>query len=205
MTKNIFNWLIKGIYAGIVIGIGGTCFLAIPDKTIGSFLFSIGLLTVCMYSFNLYTGKIGYVVMEKPIYLLQLLISLLGNLLGSFMLGFALNYTRFNNYIDKAKEIVNVKLSDNYLSIFILAVFCGMLMYIAVNNFKKHNGIGKYIGIIMCVMAFILCGFEHCIADMFYFSVAGVFSTKMILEMLIMILGNSIGSIIISLYDKYFL
>ena len=56
----------------------------------------------------------------------------------------------------------------------------------------------------MGVMAFILCGFEHCVANMFYFSIAGIFSLKVFGYLLIMILGNSIGSIIIALYyNKY--
>ena len=100
----------------------------------------------------------------------------------------------------------DVKLSDGYLSIFILAMMCGMIMFIAVNNYKKENSdIGKYLAIIMGVMAFILCGFEHCVANMFYFSVAGVWNFKVLLELLVMILGNSLGSIIIAFYYKRFL
>ena len=55
----------------------------------------------------------------------------------------------------------------------------------------------------MCVIVFILCGFEHCVANMFYFSVARSWSFKTILYIFIMILGNSIGSILIALYDRY--
>ena len=58
--KKYLDFFIKGIYAGIMIGIGGIAYLAIPNKIVGSFIFSIGLLTVCMYGMNLYTGKIGY-------------------------------------------------------------------------------------------------------------------------------------------------
>ena len=55
----------------------------------------------------------------------------------------------------------------------------------------------------MCVIVFILCGFEHCVANIFYFSVARFWSFKTILYTFIMILGNSIGSILIALYDRY--
>ena len=44
-TKN----LIKGIYAGVMIGIGGIVYLSLDNKIAGSFFFSIGLLTICMY------------------------------------------------------------------------------------------------------------------------------------------------------------
>ena len=199
--KKYLDFLIKGIYAGIVIGIGGIAYLAIENKIAGSFIFSFGLLTVCMYSFNLYTGKVGYILENKISYVIELLISLIGNFLGTFLVGNLMRLTRFENYIETAKNIVNVKLNDNLLSIFILAIFCGMIMYIAVNNYKKEkNVIGKYMTIFMGVMAFILCGFEHCVANMFYFSIAGVFSFKVFYYLLVMILGNSLGSIIIAFY-----
>lgn len=201
--KKYLDFLIKGIYAGILISIGGIAYLAIDNKIVGSFIFSFGLLIVCMYSFNLYTGKVGYILVNKLNYLKELFISLLGNFIGTLLVGNIMRLTRFKNYIDTAKNIVNIKLNDNILSIFILAIFCGMIMYIAVNNYKKEkNVIGKYMTIFMGVMAFILCGFEHCVANMFYFSIAGVYSLKVFYYLLIMILGNSLGSIIIAFYDN---
>lgn len=203
--KKHFDCLLKGIYAGIMISIGGAIYLALENKIVGSLLFSIGLLTVCMYGLNLYTGKIGYILINKISYIWELLLSLIGNFIGSFITGSILRYTRFNNYIEDAKNLVSIKLHDNLLSIFILSIFCGILMYIAVNNFKHSKDIfSKYIGIFMCVMVFILCGFEHCVANMFYFSIAGIWNLKVILYLLIMILGNSIGSIIMALYYNRF-
>ena len=153
----------------------------------------------------MYTGKVGYILVNKINYVVELLLSLLGNLLGTFTIGTIMRLTRFKNYIDTATNIVNIKLNDTPLSIFILSVMCGMIMYIAVNNYKKENDIiGKYITIFMGVMAFILCGFEHCVANMFYFCIAGVFSLKVVGYLLIMILGNSVGSILIALpYNRY--
>ena len=202
--KEILNYLIKGIYAGIMIGIGGIAYLAIENKIVGSLLFSIGLLTVCMYTMNLYTGKIGYLITNKLKYLWELISALVGNFIGTFFVGFLIRHSRFDAYITKAKELSKIKLNDNLLSIFILAVFCGIMMYIAVNSYKtKTDPFGKYIPILMCVMTFILCGFEHCVANMFYFSAAGAWSLKTIGYTLMMVLGNSIGAIIFSFYDNY--
>ena len=203
--KKYLDFLIKGFYAGILISIGGIAYLAIENKIVGSFIFSFGLLTICIYSFILFTGKVGYVLVNKINYIIELLISLVGNFLGTFAVGSLMRLTRFTNYIDTATNIVNTKLNDNILSIFILSIMCGMIMYIAVNNYKKETDVvGKYIAIFMGVMAFILCGFEHCVANMFYFSIAGTFSLKVFCYLLVMILGNSIGSIIIALYyNKY--
>ena len=54
--------LIKSILAGIMIGIGGTIYLSLDNKIVGSILFAIGLFIIVVYSFNLYTGKIGYLI-----------------------------------------------------------------------------------------------------------------------------------------------
>ena len=203
MKKNVMNYvnfLIKGIYAGIMIGIGGTVYLSVENPVIGSFLFSIGLLMICMYGMNLYTGKIGYILNNKLSYLWELCLGLVGNFIGAYAVGRVMLLTRFkDSLVTKAIIVSNLKLNDNLLSIFILSMFCGMLIYIAVNNYKKiNNEIGKYFPIFLCVMVFILCGFEHCVANMLYFTVAQVWTWKTLLYVLIMVLGNSVGSIIIA-------
>ena len=201
--KKYLNYLIRGIFAGLMIGIGGTIYLSLDNKIIGSFLFSIGLLMICMYNMNLYTGKIGYIVVNKKSYLIELLLTLIGNFIGTYILALAMLNSRFNSISDKAKVICDMKLNDNLLSILILSCLCGILMYIAVNNYKKHStSIGKYMGIFMCVMVFILSGFEHSVANMFYFSVAGMLSWNTLLYIFVMVMGNSIGAILISLYDN---
>ena len=204
--KKYLDFFVKGIYAGVMIGIGGTIFLSVQNTVIGSFLFSIGLLMICMYGMNLYTGKVGYALINKLNYIYELLLSLLGNFVGTFIVARLILLTRFSDISKRALTMSNLKLNDNLLSIFILAFFCGILMYLAVNNYKKAaNEIGKYVGIFMCVMVFILCSFEHCVANMFYFSIANVWSFKTLLYMLIMVLGNSFGSVIIAyFYNLYY-
>ena len=203
--KKYVDYLIKSIFAGIMIGIAGTVYLRVDNNIVGSFLFSIGLLVICMYGMNLYTGKVGYILINKVNYIYELLITIAGNFIGTFLVARLVLLTRFKDVSDKALEIVNLKLNDNLFSIFILSILCGVLMYIAVNNYKKiNNEIGKYSCIFMCVMVFILCGFEHSVANMYYISVANLLSLKSLLYILIMILGNSVGSILIALYYNRF-
>lgn len=203
--KSYIDYLIKSIFAGIMIGIAGTVYLRVDNNLFGAFLFSIGLLVICMYGMNLFTGKVGYVLINKFNYIYELLITIVGNFIGTFLVARLVLLTRFKSVSDKAVELVNLKLYDNLLSIFILSILCGILMYIAVNNYKKiNNEIGKYSCIFMCVMVFILSGFEHSIANMYYISVANLLSFKSLLYILIMLLGNSVGSILIALYYNRF-
>ena len=190
-----------------MIGVGAIAFLSVSDKVLGSFLFSIGLLTVCMYGMNLYTGKIGYIINNKVSYLKEVLLGLLGNLIGSLLVGNLALLTRNGAAIStKANDMCAIKLGDSLLSIFMLSAFCELLIHIAVNNYKKINTeIGKYAGIFMCVMVFILCGFEHSIANMTYITIAGVWSLKALLYELVMILGNAAGALFISwFYNLYY-
>lgn len=201
--KESISILLKGIYAGIMIGIGGTIYLSIANQVVGAILFAIGLLTICVYKMNLYTGMIGYILENKLGYLKTLIFTLLGNLLGTIITALLILNTRMANISIRAREIAIIKICDNYLSIFILSVFCGILMYIAVNNFKKgEDSIIKYLSIFICVVVFILCGFEHCIANMYYISLAKAWSFKSAISMLFMIFGNSVGAIIMSLFNN---
>lgn len=184
-----------------MIAIGGTVFLSIENKVIGASLFSIGLFGVLIYNLNLYTGKIGYLITNFNLkYIKELIITLIGNFIGACSVGFILRYTRiYDNIYKKSLILANTKLNDNILSIFILSIFCGLLMYYAVNGFKKQTDFGKYLVVYLGVAVFILCGFEHCIANMYYFSVADIWSLKTLGYTGIMVLGNSIGSFIIPL------
>lgn len=201
--KESISILLKGIYAGIMIGIGGTIYLSIANQIVGAILFAIGLLTICVYKMNLYTGMIGYILENKLGYLKTLTFTLLGNLLGTIITALLILNTRIAKISIRAREMAIIKISDNYLSIFILSIFCGILMYIAVNNFKKgEDSIIKYLSIFICVVVFILCGFEHCIANMYYISLAKAWSFKSAISMLFMIFGNSFGAIIMSLFNN---
>lgn len=196
--------LIKSILAGIMIGIGGTIYLSLDNKIVGSILFVIGLFIIVVYSFNLYTGKMGYLINNfNKKYIRELIITLIGNFIGTFFVGFVLRYTRiYTSISDKAKGLVDIKLNDTLISILILSFFCGILMYLAVNTYKEVKDIGKYLAVFLGVIVFILCGFEHCIANMYYFSVSSTWSLNTLLYLLVMILGNSLGGILIPLCNK---
>lgn len=202
--KNILIYLIKSILAGIMIAIGGTVFLSLDNKVIGAIFFAIGLFMICTKGLNLFTGKIGYIFDHNLKYTLEVIITLIGNFIGTFASAFILKYTRiYSNINTKAINICTIKLDDTLTSIFILSIFCGILMYLAVNGYKTINdNIGKYASIFLGVIVFILCGFEHSIANMYYFSIANIWNANTFLYLLIMILGNTIGGVFIPLCDK---
>ena len=177
-TKSLLADFLYAVLAGMAIALGGAVFLALDNKILGALFFTVGLFTVCVNGFNLFTGKVGYAPDNhfRPAYLLFLLLVWLGNLAGTWLVASLLSLTRLAvPFAEKAATLCTVKLADGPLSIFILAVFCNVLMYIAVEGFRSNgHELGKYLGLFFGVSVFILCGFEHCVANMFYFSMAGL-------------------------------
>ena len=188
--------------AGIAIGIGGAVFLSLDNKIAGALFFSLGLLTVVSNGLALFTGKVGYLPMNKPSYLVDLVIIWLGNYVGATLTGLAFRLTRAQK-AEKALEIVNAKLGDGLVSVFILSVFCGILMFLAVNGYKKIGDFGRYLILVLPVAVFILSGYEHCVANMFYYAHALVFTPKALLWLLVMTVGNSVGGVLAGLYEKH--
>ncbi len=190
---------VLAVLAGIAIGIGGTVYLSMDNKTAGALMFTVGLYTICIHGLNLYTGKVGYAPNQPAAYLLDLLVIWAGNLAGTGMAALGVRQTRISGIADKAAALCAVKLQASMASLFLLAVFCGFLMFIAVDGYKQS---GSPVILFLGVGAFILCGFEHCIADMFYFSVAGMWPGRAVAAVLVITLGNSVGGILIPLAKK---
>ena len=192
--------LLKSVMAGICIGIGGIVYLSVESKVVGAALFATGLFTVCTMGYHLYTGKACYLLdsPNKGSYLLWLAQIWTGNLVGTALVGYAMRLTRNGPALaEKAQALCQTKLGDSLLSIFILAIFCNIMIYIGVESYRSNpHPLGKYLGILLGIMVFILSGFEHCVANMFYFSVANAWSLTAVGYLLVMTVGNLVGAVL---------
>ena len=199
-----------GILAGLAIGLGSFVFTVIcayvsgeGGKMFGSCLFSIGLILVCVFGLSLYTGKIG-VVFDGPDKkeigknAICLPIMLAGNAIGAFGLGILCHFI-FQGVPEIADKITAISLGKTgSTTVFLQGIFCGALVYIAVYCFKNfQNWAMKIIGIIVAVTLCVYCGFQHCIANMFYFGMAFNWNIDMLWNLLIVILTNSIGALLV--------
>lgn len=189
---NILTTLKKSIIGGFLIGFGGTVYLNMDNKIVAAFIFGLGLFTIINFELNLYTGKIGYLSKENW---KEILLTLIGNFIGTNLFAFLVLQTRLAGKLKEAvAPAVELKLSDNLLSTFILAIFCGILMSIAVGTFKKLPNILGTLAVFLCVAVFILAGFEHCVANMFFFALSSS-PADYLLTLLVAIAGNSLGGI----------
>ena len=188
------------IMAGAFIAMGGVVFLSLDNKIVGAFMFSLGLFAVCTLKYNLFTGKVGYLFCnDVKTYLPWCLMVWVGNLVGSIIVAELVRLTRVApGIIEKSTKLVQVKADDSLISLFVLGIFCNIMVVHAVDQYLNNpHEIGKYLGIVMSIMVFILCGFEHCIADMFYIQMARMWNSQTIIALIVITLGNVLGGILI--------
>ena len=199
--KKLGGVFLSAVLAGIAIALGGTVFLSLENKALGALFFAVGLFTVCTLGLHLFTGKVCYVFEQDRAYAAALPVIWLGNLTGAWLTAVLEQLTRIGPALrERALALCETKLNDGLLSIFLLAVLCNILIFLAVDGYKNNpHELGKYLAIFFGVTVFILCGFEHCVANMYYFSAAGAWSTRTVGYLLVMTLGNAAGGVLLPL------
>ena len=196
-NKNV-KILIRAILAGALISVGCVVYGMCQSKLLGAVLFSFGLFCICNYKLNLYTGKIGYLARNRSSdYLVELGLTLAGNLCGTFLTALLVQQTRIaEKLLEFVGPVAQAKNADGYASLLILAFFCGILMFLGVDIFaRSQNSVSQVLAVVFAVTIFILAGFEHCVANMFYYFFASALDTP---RLLVMILGNSLGGIAVA-------
>lgn len=191
--------LIKSILAGISISIGAVIYLLCSNKIVGAFLFSVGILMVMEFKLLLYTGYVPTQRENQSIkeYIINSTFVFIGNLIGGIITAGLLALTRLQSDLWKTTNAVcDIKINDNLLSIFILSIFCGIIIAGIV---KATNLKHRILYVAMMIATFILCGYEHVVANSFYFAFSlKLFTFKGLLFMLICFLGNFAGGLICS-------
>ena len=209
-----FKILLKGIMGGICISIGGWLFICCRANLengflIGSLFFTVGLMLICNFDYFLYTGKVCFLFEkeEKNIKtkISELVIGLVGNFIGCLIMGFVLGLiAKESNEMIKyiITSISKAKSENSILKIFVASFFCGIFVFLAVKGFKSfENTILKHLCVLVCISSFILAGFEHCVANMFYMVVGGAFDSATIINLLLCIIGNSLGGLFLPIIN----
>ena len=195
----ICDRLIRSVCAGAAIALGGTVFLACENKVAGAFLFSVGLITVLVFGFDLYTGKACLGDFIKRPWLLALI--WFGNLIGAVVFGLAVSTHQPLN--TAAAAVTAAKLAKPFYVVIIDGIICEFCIAIAVRGYAKTEGFAKFLVVILGVMVFILCGAEHVVADMFYFAAARPSGIPQVLLFLLWAtIGNAAGGVIWWLAEK---
>lgn len=163
------------------------------EKPVGALIFGVGLVAVLILEANLYTGKIGYIDAAKSWFdVFDITLMLLLNLTAAFVVGLV-----FRGCMGDAAAMAS-RLAKPWYRILLDSIGCGACIYIAVEGYKQTK---SFVPVILGVMAFILAGFEHCVADAFYYGTSEL-TWKGLGYIGLIVLGNSIGSLLIRFLQK---
>lgn len=180
---------VSAMLAGAFIAFGGMFFVtflgdsSIPfgvQRVVGGLCFCLGLCLVLCCGAELFTGnilmvcakasrKIGWGPMLKNWGTVWL-----GNLAGSLVAVFLIYMTALQGMNGGAvgEAFVSVAAGKAVLdpvTLFFKAIMCNVLVCLAVwIGFSSRTTADKVIGILLPIAAFVACGFEHCVANMFF-------------------------------------
>ncbi len=173
------------LLAGLYISIGGHVFLVALsqglNKLVAGAAFSVGLVLVVIAGAELFTGNIimtvGAVVSRFTFLKMTRNwgVVYLGNLIASILYAFLILKSGLLGTVaepsalgDIAIKVANAKLSLTFSECFIRGIFCNMLVILAIiMAIMSKDIISKIVCCILPIMAFVACGFEHCVANMF--------------------------------------
>lgn len=204
---NLFYPFIPAIFAGAFIALGAfgsQVAMCASNKVVSAIVFSIGLISVVFTQSELFTGNCLLFIpllkkqIKMPRLLLHGLLVFIGNFIGSFLVAYFVRYAGLVPEI--VDEMALIKTQTPASQLFIRGIFCNILVCAAVYFSQQADStIGKIFSIMLPVALFVICGFEHSIANMYFIPVGG--QMLLILNNLIPVtLGNIVGGFIFSWY-----
>lgn len=180
--------LMMGVLAGAFIAFGGaasnTVMYAIDNaglaRLLGGIIFPVGLMMVVFMGGELFTGNclIAMNVMAKKVSVGRLLRNLaivyVGNLLGALLIDVLLVYSGNLDYSGGllgayAIKIAVAKAGIEPVKAILSGILCNILVCAAIlMSSAAKDAAGKLWAIFFPICAFVVAGFEHSIANMFY-------------------------------------
>ena len=191
----VAKMILLGIMAGAFIAFGGVASTAVavsvPFASVGKFLgaciFPGGLTMVLLAGSELFTGNclLTIPLLEKEIsfggMLKNWVFVYIGNFIGGMLVAAGVVYSHEVSLFDNGMAVSVIstaagKCSLSFGDAFIKGILCNFLVCIAVwISFAAKDVVSKIVGLFFPIMIFVLSGFEHSIANMYYIC-AGLFA-----------------------------
>lgn len=223
-SDNLSKSFKLGIFAGVYIGIGGILYSLMTNlsgnqtlfKFSGAFLFCVGLILIIFRKAQLFTGNnlmIASVISKRmtiPQMVKNWMSVYLGNFIGSLLIVILFYFlsSQSDSLPNHLASIANKKTSYSFFTAYSKAIYCNVLVCIAVwFAVINKTTLTKLIGIIIPITTFVFLGFEHSIANMFFIPLGLSFTsgslasnTQLFFGNLIPVtIGNITGGLIVSL------
>ena len=206
----IVEFLLVSVMSGILVGLAAGVNLILISyledwgRVIGAVLFSSAIFAIITFGLNLYTGLVSKVLTMKKEEWWHLPVAFIFNAIGIAIIAILLYFGPLKEkVVPVAQSIAEAKLSpDNwYIQVLCSSILCGFLITLSVlaPTYAPKKNLSATIGVIMPIIVFALCGFDHSVANMLYFYLGAPFSWKLVGFISISIVGNAIGGIVMPL------
>lgn len=174
--------ILAGMFIALA-GVGASIGNVVVNKLAGACIFPAGLAMVILAGSELFTGNCMMVVAvaQRQLTVKKLLLSWLivyaGNFVGALLVAWLAVYGgTFAGSYEALIATAAAKTSLGFGEAFIRGILCNILVCLGVwMAFAAKDAGGKVISLFFPIMVFVLCGFEHCVANMFYIP-GGIFS-----------------------------
>lgn len=187
-SLTVLQTLLLGVLAGLFIAFAGVASAAASStvsnpsiaKLISAAVFPAGLAMVVIAGSELFTGNCLLIigVLQKDITFLQMLRNLvfvyIGNAIGSILTALIAFYGKAfsafsGQFAVSVIKTATVKSSMGFSQALVLGIGCNILVCIAVwMSFGAKTVGGKIAAVFFPIMAFVVSGFEHSVANMYY-------------------------------------
>lgn len=184
----LVKMILLGIMAGAFIALGGVASnVAVHNiadvglaRTLAGAIFPVGLMLVVFTGSELFTGNclILMSVLDKKVKVLQMIRNLvvvyLSNLVGALIIDLLVFYSGQFNYSAGGLGAYTIKVAlakttINPVTAIVSGILCNILVCLAIIMAGAAKDVaGKILAIFFPIWAFVICGFEHCVANMFY-------------------------------------
>jgi formate/nitrite transporter FocA (FNT family) len=210
-AKNLIVFILLGVFAGVAIAIGGTASLlacnllgGLWGKFVGALLFSLGMFMVITYGLKLFTGMVSGIPTMGLKNSWQLPLCFIANAVGCALFALCVRYSFIgDNVVAQAQAVIEGKFSDDLWAVKTLlsAIACGLLITFSVwsPKYVKEKGLSATVGVMMPIVVFVFCGFDHSVADVFYLCLNGVCTWQTVGYICLAVLGNIIGGVLFPL------
>ena len=207
---DIAVFFLMAVLSGFMIGVGGTASLLAAatlgawGKLVGASLFSLGIFAIITFGMKLFTGMVASIPTLRTKALWQLPLCFLGNAIGVAIVALLASQSPIGETVSTVgSSLILAKLSaqGSLLKSFCSAILCGWLITLSVwaPTYAPKVGLSASFGVLMPIVVFAFCGFDHSVANMLYFYFLGECSWHIIGYILLSILGNIVGGVILPL------
>ena len=187
LKNNFFKYFVRAIMAGFFIVVAmifsnvvGNVFSGAEEpawgKFLGALVFSIAVLLISLVGGELFTGNnlvMAFGAYDKKVSWGEAgkvwLISYIGNFVGCLILSLIFVWAGASGTGDYFAGFIGNKLAIPAGQMFFRAVLCNFFVCLGVLcGIKLKSEAAKFLMIVMCISGFVVSGFEHCVANMFY-------------------------------------